>query len=229
MATINNLSDAAQALLKNETDNGNTTDVAGQTGVKEFTAPDGSTVFTSTTDVTLGQAEHVILTGTSNANVVANDKSNLIVGNDGDNKIDTGAGDDQVTTGAGNDTINLGAGNDTVDINGAGTKVIDGGAGNDTFVIKSTATGSHTTFTGLNSGDKVRINADANGDGVIDLKDVDLSKSGDDGQGNSTITLTDGTSFTLTGVTGAFDGNIKYTFGTDQDGNLIVDLTDGTV
>jgi len=47
MATINNLSDAAQALLKNETVNANTTDVADQPGVKEFTAPDGATVFTS--------------------------------------------------------------------------------------------------------------------------------------------------------------------------------------
>ncbi len=229
MATINNLSNAAKAELENEVSNGNVSDVAGQSGIKEFTAGDGSTVFTAEADVKLEQADHVILTGTAMADVVANDKSNLIVGNDGDNKIDAGAGDDQVATGAGNDEIALGAGNDVVEINGPGTKVIDGGAGDDTFIIKAAATGSHTTFTGLNTGDKIRINADANGDGKIDLNDVDLAKSGDDGQGNSIITLTDGTSFTLTGVTGVFEGNIKYTFGEDADGNLIVDLTDGTV
>jgi len=228
MATINNLSQAADDALKAAENDGSLTD-SGQAGVQQFTVGQ-TTVFTSDSDIKLEGADHAILKGTTDAAVTGNANDNLVVGNDGSNNIDAGAGNDQVSTGAGDDQISLGEGDDVVEINGAGTKVIDGGAGNDTFVIKGTATGSETTFTGLNSGDKLRVSADANHDGKIDLNDVDSGKTGLDANGNTKITLTDGTSFTLEGVHGGpFDGTLKYEIGTDEDGNLIVDITDGTV
>ncbi|MCF7970356.1 MAG: hypothetical protein K9L22_04235 [Methylococcaceae bacterium] len=229
MATINNISEVGHTLAQAAIDNGQTTPVADQPGVSEFTVG-GVRVFTSESGITLGganHADHAVLTGTANANVQGDAHDNLIVGNDGNNDIDAGNGDDQVSTGAGDDNITLGAGDDRVDIDGPGTKVIDSGEGDDLFVIHASAAGSQTTFTGLNPGDKVRINADANGDGKIDLNDVDMTKTGTDANGDTIITLTDGTSFTLEGVkVGPFDGALQYEIGTDEDGNLFVDITD---
>lgn len=229
MATINNLEEAISTQLANTT----LTDVADQTGVQSGTITDASgetqTVFTSSeSSVSISNdADVAILTGISDTNIdaSANTEGAQLVGNDGSNTITAGSGNDQVSTGDGDDTVSLGAGDDVVEISGSGNKVIDGGEGDDTFIIKANADGtSHSTFTGLNVGDKVRINADANGDGQITFDDVDITE---DAGGNVVFTLKNGVTFTLEGVNAdqAVDGTIKYAIGTDEDGNLIVDLT----
>ncbi len=219
MATINNIEDAANTFLQDAT----ITETS-QAGVSLATN-DGISVFSSSTqDIDLSinsESNHVLLTGNTDLNVVANSDSNVIVANDGGNIIDAGAGDDSVSTGAGNDVVSLGDGNDHVEVDGGGIKTIDGGHGDDTFVIKladDEVEHSDVTFTGLNRGDSVRVTiADNNGDGVLSLSDVDVLASDN---GSLMFNLTDGSSFTLDGVSvdSALNGDINYSVIDNDDG-----------
>jgi len=184
----------------------------------------GVSAFSSSTqgiDLSSNVTNNAVLTGDLDLNVVADSDDNVIIANDGGNIIDAGAGDDYVSTGAGNDAVSLGAGNDHVEVDGNGIKNIDGGQGNDTFVIRlaDEATGhSDVTFTGLNRGDSVRVTiADNNGDGVLSFSDVDVLASKN---GSLMFNLTEGSSFTLDGVSvdSALNGDINYSVIDNDDG-----------
>lgn len=228
MATINSLSNAANQILNDAIESGSVTETD-TAGVYEFLV-DGVTILASeNTDIEMGDVNAAMLIGNANADITGNDRINIIVGNDGDNVLTAGAGNDLVATGAGNDTIRLGDGDDCVFVDGPGTKTIDGGAGNDLFVITCPGIDSHITFTGLNVGDKLRLYADANGDGQINMEDVDLENTFE-ADGNTTLTLVDGTTVVLEGITGLFE-NANFELGTDadahSDGNdgLFVDIS----
>ena len=215
MATIDNLEQAADDFLA-----GANTEETSQTGVQLATNDDGVTAFTSETndvDMSGTGSNNAVLTGNEDLNVTANDSDNVVVGNSGSNEISTGDGDDQVSAGAGDDTIN---------ITGTGEKTIDGGEGNDLFVLGDAAAGSQSTFTGLNVGDKVRVTvADTNGDGKLDVDDIEGISSDD--SGNVVFTLKDGTSFTLEGVgeASAGNGDIAYEINDNGDGTFDVVLS----
>lgn len=223
MATINNLSNVANQLLSDAIASASVTETD-TAGVYEFPVNGVTALASENTDIELGDANNnAMLVGDANADITGNDNDNYIVGNDGANNIDARAGNDQVATGAGDDTVTLGDGDDTVVVDGSGTKTIDGGAGNDTFIITASGPDSHTTLTGLNAGDKLRLYADANNDGQIDMNDVDLANTFE-ADGNTTLTLVDGTTVVLEGVTGLFD-NATFEVGTDADGELFVDIS----
>jgi hypothetical protein len=153
--------------------------------------------------------------------VTGNDLGNYIIGNNGTNIIDAADGDDQVATGGGDDEVDGGAGDDTIIADGTGTKIITGGEGNDTFLVEAFGSESKTTITDLETGDKLRWDADANGDGVVNLDDVDKTFEAD---GNTTLVLVDGTKMVLEGVTGLFAGGYDFKFGVEDD-DAFVDIT----
>ena len=225
MATIDNLRGAANVLLAKAVadDAVESTDTD---GVFAFPINEDGDVFavgSDSTDVVVGESGAAALYGDVDASLVGNDDDNFLVGNDGDNVIVAAGGNDQVSTGDGDDIVTLGTGNDYITVDGTGTKIIDGGEGDDTFVIKATGEDSHTTLKGLDSGDKIRLYADANDDGPIDMRDVDIDKTVEE-DGNTTLVLVDGTTVVLEGVTGFFEES-KFEFGEDDDGELYVDIT----
>lgn len=232
MSSIANLSEKANALFEDVLASGGVSP-SGTPGVSQFVAANGETVLVSAdANIVLGDGEtHGMLLNApdaraagdgADANITGNSLSNLMVGNDGNNILSAGAGNDQVSTGYGDDEVILGDGDDTAVVDGLGTKTIDGGAGSDTFVIEATGEGSHTTLTGLTAGDKLRLYADANKDGQIDINDVDLDKTIEE-DGNTTLVLVDGTTVVLEGVVGLF-GNANFEVGDDEDG-LFVDIS----
>jgi Ca2+-binding RTX toxin-like protein len=219
MASINNLNEVAQNALQKAVIIDSLKE-----GIQEFTVDDLKVFTSSVRDINLniGNANHALLTGDQDLDIVGNDNDNFIVGNDGSNWIDAGNGNDQISTGAGDDFIKLGAGDDVIEIDGPGDKTVNGGEGNDLFVIKpGLGENSHVTFTNLNVGDKLRVYADANQDGKITWDDVE--SVGPDADGNTTFVLKDGSSFTLEGVGNKDD--ITYTIGEDGEGNLYVELS----
>lgn len=229
MATISNLEEAAADFLESaEFENlGEGVQLASLDGISAFTSSTSNIDLTSSTGRTTNDvSDNAVLTGDADLDVIGNTGDNIIVGNDGSNDISADDGNDQLITGDGDDNISLGAGDDTVEITGSGNKIIDGGDGDDTFIITPDGAGSNTIFTGLTIGDTLRINADFHGnqDGVIDFADVDLDETD---AGDVIFNLTDGTSFTLEGVTKeqAMDGTIKYEITTDDDGNITVELS----
>jgi hypothetical protein len=197
----------------------------------------------STADVVVGAgtADNVLLTGNANINATGDAHANILVGNDGNNQLHGGDGNDLILSGDGNDMIMLGAGDDTVYINGSGTKTVNGGPqttaekgqftgeGNDSFFILPDSDGpSHTTFSGLNIGDRLTVTVpDSNGDGVLDLSDVTLSGSNTPGAQSLTIELSNGTTFTLEDVpvAAASNGTIAYDVIDNHDGTWCVELT----
>jgi Ca2+-binding RTX toxin-like protein len=218
MASINNLNEVANNVLQKAV-----VIDSFKANIQEFTVDDLKVFTSSVRDINLniGDANHALLTGNQDLDIVGNDNDNFIVGNDGSNWIDAGDGNDQIATGAGDDEIKLGAGDDVIEIDGPGNKTVNGGEGNDLFVIKAgLGENSHVTFTNLNVGDKLRVYADANQDGQITWDDVE---SVVEENGNTTFTLKDGTAFTLEGVTDKDSIHYNVTF--DDDGNPIVELS----
>lgn len=176
-----------------------------------------------------GHIDTIILTGSADLNGTGDQHDNLIVGNDGNNHLHAGDGNDTVLSGNGDDMIMLQDGDDTAIINGSGTKTVNGGAGDDHFVVIG-QDGSDTTFTGLNIGDRLTVKvADANSDGILSFDDVTLSATGN---GSVMYTLSDGTSFTLDGVSVAAaipnadnPNGINYSASDNGDGTWTVDIT----
>jgi hypothetical protein len=160
----------------------------------------------------------------------ASEGGSYIIGNDGANVIKDGAGDDQITTGAGDDDIDLsGGGNNHVEVTGPGVKTITAGEGSDTIHVMNSETdtdpsddSSNTTISNLGAGDKIRLDADVNGDGTIDADD--FQSITEDSDGNTVFTLSDGTSFTLEGISYEQAENIEFSFGVDAEGNTYLDL-----
>lgn len=158
--------------------------------------------------------------------IIGNDLNNFIVGNSSANQLDGGLGDDQIATGAGDDVVNGGEGDDTMVLGfqGTGIKDLTGGEGNDTFIIKASGEDSLTTITDFNSGDTLRWYADANEDGQINIEDLNLDKTIEI-DGDTILTLVDGTTVCLEGVTGIFGGEFAFEFGIGDDDEPFVDIT----
>ncbi len=76
---------------------------------------------------TLGNVEHLTLTGTDNINGTGNALTNILTGNSGNNQLTGGAGNDTLVGGLGNDVLDGGTGNDSM----------AGGLGDDTYVRDS--------------------------------------------------------------------------------------------
>ena len=93
------------------------------------------------------------------------------------------------TAGTGNDTLIAGAGNDTLQ-GGSGTALMMSGTGADTFAFED-GLASHDTVTGFKSTDTLQLNG-------FNISTVPAVTSG----GSTIISLTDGTTITLSGVTG---------------------------
>ena len=138
------------------------------------------------------------------ADIIGTPGDDVLVGTAGSDKITGRGGDDTIFGLGGKDTLLGGSGNDIIDggagkdiiIGGAGDDTLTGGLGKDTFVIKS-GFGSDT-ITDFESRDIINVI-----DPVITDYASFLAALVDDGSGNSTLTLTDGTTVTFIGYTNA--------------------------
>jgi hypothetical protein len=121
--------------------------------------------------------------------------SDTIKGRAGDDTITGGSGKYTLLGGTGNDIIDGGAGNDII-WGGAGDDTLTGGAGKDTFVIESNS--GNDTITDFQKSDIINVIDPA----ITDYASF-IAALVDDGSGNSTLTLTDGTTVTFIGYTSA--------------------------
>lgn len=233
MATIDNIKELADNLLADAIENEELmgTDTPGvfsyQIG-NEFVLVSNNDIDMSDSGAIAAHLEEGGLqaSGEFTTSVIGNDLGNYIVGSDDNNRLEGGLGDDQINTGAGDDIVEGGEGNDTIilDDEDTGTKILSGGEGNDTFIIEASGEDSHTTITDFTQGDKLRWYADVDDDGQISIGDlVDLTKAIEQ-DGSTVLTLTDGTTVVLEGVTGFFLQKSEFEFGTDDD-ELYVDIT----
>ena len=112
--------------------------------------------------------------------------NDLLLGDNNNHNLSGGAGDDIIVGSTGNDVINGGTGNDKLyGGGGSNTFVFDPNSGNDTIMDFHVGT-DHVFFTpGQGFSAAAPVNGDFNGDGVVDTK----------------VTLTDGSTITLLGVT----------------------------
>lgn len=154
---------------------------------------------------------NVVISGTTSADVNANQKNNTIKGNSAANVINGGGGDDTIAGGDGNDTLTGGNGNDTVDAgtgndlivggDGAGDDAYNGGDGIDTVKYTSATTEiSVDLSSGTASGNEIGTDTLTNIENVIG------------GQSNDTITGSSENNV-LDGYTGA--DTLKGGFGDD--------------
>ncbi len=138
----------------------------------------------------LGNVEHLTLTGSGDESGTGNSLNNILTGNSGNN---------QLTGGAGNDTLVGGLGNDVLD-GGTGADRMAGGFGNDTYV-RDAATDVITE--GLNAGtDTVR--SALNYTLGANVENLELIGTAVIGTGNAlanSLTGNDGNN-TLTGLAG---------------------------
>ena len=139
---------------------------------------------------TLGNVEHLTLTGTDDINGTGNGLANTLTGNSGDNVLTGGAGNDRLIGNAGNDTLDGGAGVDTM----------IGGLGDDTYV-RDAATDVITE--GLNAGTDT-VQSSLNYTLAANLENLELTGAALTGTGNTLNNIITGTSGnnTLTGLAG---------------------------
>lgn len=120
-------------------------------GDVDLALPPGVTAYQQQLDP---DVEHLILTGSSDHDVVGSDEANRIAGNSGDNVLFGRGGDDIINGGAGHDRIEGGRGDDLLrggdgdDIlkGGPGDDLLYGQAGDDTYVIGLNDSGVDTIF-----------------------------------------------------------------------------------
>ncbi|MBA4000100.1 MAG: hypothetical protein C0461_05840 [Brevundimonas sp.] len=147
------------------------------------------TVFSTVSfDARFTHVENVTLQGSSNANVVANDLSNIIVGNSASNIIIGNGGADYLTGGGGADTfrynavsdssfahydriMDLGA-DDFIDLRNIDANVNVAGNQSFTQVDELTGEAGQLTLTWLPAAGFTLLSADVDGDGVADMRIV---------------------------------------------------------
>jgi len=191
--------------------------------------------------------EAVVLTGSHNSDVAGNSLDNDIVGNSGRNLLDGGSGDDVIAGRQGNDFLIGGSGNDTL-LGDRGNDNLSGGIGNDSLVgglgNDSLAGGGGDDVLNGNSGNDHLFGGSGNdtlmggtgddtlvgGRGTDELtggagKDVFVIQAHDDGVDKITdfhagdkIDLSDTNSHSFSDLT----------FHSDNHGNTVVELKDGT-
>jgi serralysin len=133
----------------------------------------------------------------------------LITGGTGPDLIYGGSGNDTIQGGSGPDTIYAGSGNDLI-TGGSGPETIGGGAGNDTIqvgagptLIQDTGVAGHDTIVGFDAAHGDAISFAGENTATINQVVATATVQND----NTTITLPDGSSMTLVGVT-----HIDHTF-----------------
>jgi Ca2+-binding RTX toxin-like protein len=133
----------------------------------------------------------------------------VIYGGSGNDTIQGGTGPDTIYAGSGRDLITGGSGNDLI-VGGSGRETIDGGAGNNTIqvgtgptLIQDNGVTGHDTVVGFDTahGDKIGFE----GENKASINNVVATANEHDG--NTTITLPDGSTMTLVGIS-----HIDHTF-----------------
>jgi Ca2+-binding RTX toxin-like protein len=149
-----------------------------------------------------GRGDDTIQGGTGPDTILGSTGQDLIIGGNGPDLIFGGKGNDTIQGGTGPDTILGGGGNDSV-IGGSGPETIDGGSGHNQILLGSGPTllqdsGSvgHDTVVGFDvAHDGITFAGENNAS--IDSVVATANEHG----GNTTITLPDGSTMTLVGIT----------------------------
>ena len=151
-------------------------------------------------DTIFGSSGHDLITGGSGPDVIYGGRQDTIQGGTGPDTIYGGAGHELITGGSGNDLI----------VGGSGRETIDGGAGNNTIqvgtgptLIQDNGVTGHDTIVGFDTahGDKIGFE----GENKASINNVVATANEHDG--NTTITLPDGSTMTLVGIS-----HIDHTF-----------------
>ncbi|WP_371158137.1 hypothetical protein [Jannaschia sp. 2305UL9-9] len=172
--------------------------------------------------VTMSHAQIVAAIGQTAifAQLTASDIDNSLFGDAGDDTLDGEGGDDIVLGQGGDDDLSGGSGADTLR-GGAGDDTIDGGSGDDTL---SGGRGADTFVLASGGGDD-RIE-----DFELGVDQVQASGSvsqSNDSAGNRVLTLADGSSVTLVGVTGSGDPDpsVAITGAATENATLMAELS----
>ncbi|MEC3863211.1 DUF4214 domain-containing protein [Mesobacterium sp. TK19101] len=124
-------------------------------------------------------------------NIVAGDGADDLTGSADPNRIEGGLGDDTLLGLGGNDTLIGGAGNDSLS-GGGGDDSLTGGSDADTFVVELGM--GHDTITDFDvTQDRLDVSA-------LSEQELGAVTIGQTAAGDRTVTLSDGSSITLTGV-----------------------------
>ena len=156
-----------------------------------------------------GSGNDVIYGGSGPSKIYGDAGNDTIYGGTGPETIHGGSGNDVIYGGSGTGELYGGAGNDTI-YGGSGPDTIDGGAGDNTIytgsgadLIRESGAGGHDTVFGFSH---------AGGDAISFVGEnsqttQQVVATAHESHGNTTITLPDGSTMTLVGVT-----NIDHTF-----------------
>ena len=132
--------------------------------------------------------------GALGANIQAGNDDTTVVGGAGDDSIVGDEGDDIFSTGGGENTILGGAGADTITSSGS-VDVLTGGDETDRFIITQEAHAQAVTITDFEGAGAFEY-IDLSGFAAFTFADMTITNDG----GNALVTLPDGTTITLTGV-----------------------------
>ena len=125
--------------------------------------------------------------------IYGNAGNDTLVGNLGNDRLFGDEGNDVIRGNAGNDTLSGGTGNDTLS-GGSGDDVMAGGGGTDRFRVLLTEDGS-----GKGSNDTISDFSAAEGD-LMQVEAGSVTAVGSDAAGNALITLANGGTITLSGI-----------------------------
>ncbi|MCB8835978.1 Ig-like domain-containing protein [Aurantimonas sp. VKM B-3413] len=171
--------------------------LAGNQGMDSLFGAAGSDTIVS------GDDDDLAFGGQDNDEIWGGEGADTVVAGSGDDAMGGGGGSDQIAAGAGDDTVFTGGGDDTV-FAGSGTDAIFGGSGNDVIYLgtpdgvadvyhASASNGSDVVFGFEHGVDKLDLSAS----GVASFTDLTI---GEDADGNAVISLGQGGSLTLYGV-----------------------------
>ena len=151
-------------------------------------------------DTIYGGAGHELITGGIGPDVIYGGRHDTIQGGAGPDTIYGGAGHELITGGSGNNLIVGGSGHETID-GGAGNNMIQAGSG--PTLIQDHGVAGHDTVVGFDTAHGDQIGFEGENNASIDNVVATANENG----GNTTITLPDGSTMTLVGIT-----HIDHTF-----------------